>query len=330
MVLTAAAFGETARESEELGHDIYTWFFIEALSKGDRDGDGAVTASEAHDWAREKTYEFTHGAQRPTSDSDILGKDPIVLAGSPTRVGRPVLYSYAASAEGLALLVDGTAKGTLPGGIAVEPGRHQIELKSGASGETVYRGTVSVAAGERAEIARLIPRKLEYGAMAEGGGLLPFSSGARQAYLPLAWEVGGRVMVRNWPLQGLTYQLRVGHLGTKGSQRAFDTDMPFRISGTRGELGVGYTFYFGDVVSVAPGLVLGMLWLDRATDIPGFSSRESLRGSTGAVEVDAEATVWRWIRVGVRLEVGIAKAQLGDSAGPYGFGAASLQIGAVL
>ncbi|MGC4118331.1 MAG: caspase family protein [Myxococcales bacterium] len=134
VVLTAAAFGESAREAEELGHDIYTHFLIDALSHGDRDGDGAVTASEAHDWARERTYRYTQGKQRPTSESDILGKDPIVLAGAPTRPGKPVLYSYAASAEGLSVLVDGAAKGVLPGGVAVEPGRHALELQDGRGG----------------------------------------------------------------------------------------------------------------------------------------------------------------------------------------------------
>lgn len=328
VVLTAAAFGETAREAEELGHDIYTHFLMDALAHGDRDGDGAVTASEAHDWARERTYAYTQGKQRPTSESDILGKDPIVLAGAPTRLGKPVLYSYAASAEGLSVLVDGTAKGTLPGGIAVEPGRHALELRTG--GESLYRGSLTLAEGEHAELSRLIPRKLEVGAMAEGGGLIMFSDAVRGSHLPEAWEVGARVLTRNWPVQGLLAHARVGHLGAAGTEVAFGTELPFRISGTRFEVGAGYAFYLGDSFSVAPGLALGMLWLDKATDVDGYRSRQSLRGSTGAVEVDAEATLWRWLRLGLRAEVGVAKAQLGQDAGPHGFAAASLQLGLVL
>ncbi|HEY3447343.1 MAG TPA: caspase family protein [Myxococcales bacterium] len=332
VVLTAAAFGETAREAEELGHDIYTHFLMDALLHGDRDGDGAVTASEAHDWARERTYAYTQGKQRPTSESDILGKDPIVLAGRPTRVGKPVLYSYAASAEGLSVLVDGTAKGLLPGGVAVEPGRHALELRTG--NEVLYRGNLTLAEGERAELSRLIPRRLEFGAMAEGGGLLMFSGAVRQSFLPASWEVGARILMRNWPVQGLLIHGRVGHLGAQGTEVAFERELPFRISGTRAEIGAGYAFYLGESFSVAPGLAVGMLWLDKATDsedsASAFRSRESLRGATGAVEVDAEATLWRWLRLGLRAEVGIAKAQFGQDAGPHGFGAASLQLGLVL
>lgn len=328
VVLTAAAFGETARESEELGSDIYTHFLMDALAHGDRDGDGAVTASEAHDWARERTYLYTQGRQRPTAESDILGKDPIVLAGSPARVGKPVLYSYAASAEGLSVLVDGTAKGTLPGGVAVEPGRHTLELRTGT--DTLYRGSLTLADGERAELSRLIPRKLEYGVMAEGGGLLAFSGTVRDSYLPAAWEAGARLLVRNWPVQGLLVHARVGHLGAQGKEVAFGEELPFRISGTRAELGVGYAFYLGESFSVAPGLAVGMLWLDKAIDVDGFRARQSLRGATGAVEVDAEATLWRWLRLGLRVEAGMARAQFGQDGGPHGFGAASLQLGVVL
>lgn len=52
---------------------------LEALSAGDRDGDGAVTISEAHDYPRERAWQFTQGQQRPAAESTILGLDPIVL-----------------------------------------------------------------------------------------------------------------------------------------------------------------------------------------------------------------------------------------------------------
>src|SRR5262249_46459206 len=51
IVLAACDWGETAREDEGLENDIYTHFFVEALLKpADRNGDGAVTATEAHDY----------------------------------------------------------------------------------------------------------------------------------------------------------------------------------------------------------------------------------------------------------------------------------------
>src|SRR6266487_3394555 len=78
VVLAASDWGETAREDETLENDIYTHFFVEALRIGaDRNGDGAVTVSEAHDYARRMTYEFTAGRQRPSAETAEVGADPI-------------------------------------------------------------------------------------------------------------------------------------------------------------------------------------------------------------------------------------------------------------
>ena len=88
-VIGASGWGEPAREDPALGHDVYTYYFLEAVRRPyDPDGDGAVTVTEAHDFARRLTYQRSGGAQRPYLRSDILGGDPIVLSGSP---GAPAL-----------------------------------------------------------------------------------------------------------------------------------------------------------------------------------------------------------------------------------------------
>ncbi|MFL5300487.1 MAG: caspase domain-containing protein, partial [Anaeromyxobacteraceae bacterium] len=70
VVLAASDWGETAREDSKLENDIYTHFLVEALKIGyDRNGDGATTVSEAHDYARRMTYEFTAGRQRPSAET---------------------------------------------------------------------------------------------------------------------------------------------------------------------------------------------------------------------------------------------------------------------
>ncbi len=63
MVFAACDWGETAREDEGLKNDIYTHFLIEGLNgSADRNIDGAVTATEAHDYARRRTYALHRGA----------------------------------------------------------------------------------------------------------------------------------------------------------------------------------------------------------------------------------------------------------------------------
>src|SRR5205823_3555630 len=164
------------------------WFLLRSFEEGDRDGDGAVTASEAHDYAREKTYQYTRGQQRPTSESSVLGKDPIVLAGRPVRVGTPVLYSYAPSAEGVAVVVNGVQKGTLPGGIALSPGTYRLRLANAQDGRVLYDGDIDISQGEYRELSSLVPQPLQAAAEIGFGAMFPVNPKARQVLptLPLA------------------------------------------------------------------------------------------------------------------------------------------------
>ncbi len=121
IVVSAAARGEPAREEDALGHDIYTYYLLKGMKEGDTDADGAVTLSEAHDYARDRTYAHTNGLQRPSAETRILGRDPIVLHGTRQRAALPVLYNYDNSAEGIRVVVNDRTKGVLPGGVAMAP-----------------------------------------------------------------------------------------------------------------------------------------------------------------------------------------------------------------
>ena len=156
IVLTASAWGETAREDRTLENDIYTHFLIEAIKGKDRNGDGAVTVTEAHDYAKEQTYYFTKGEQRPSMESVILGSDPIVLSGEVTHAGKPVLYDYSPRYQDLDVVVDGEKKGTLPAGIAVEPGEHRVVLTPQGSAAPIFDENVRVRAGEELSIPLLL------------------------------------------------------------------------------------------------------------------------------------------------------------------------------
>jgi hypothetical protein len=179
VVVAAAAFGEAAREDETLGHDIYTHFLLEGLRKADRNGDGAVTITEAHDYARDRTYRFTSGGQRPTAETRMLGSDPIVLAGRRVSVGKSEIYSYDPAAEGLILEIDGTTKGALPGGLAVAPGSHTLRIKDAVSEATVFEGEVQIRADERVALHDLVATSNPNAVAVHAGVLwLPLDSGA--------------------------------------------------------------------------------------------------------------------------------------------------------
>lgn len=191
VVMTACAFGETARESDSLGHDVYTAGLLSALRHGDRDGDGAVTALEAHDFARESTWTSTDGQQRPTLEAELVGRDPIVLSGEVVRTPAPVVQSYASAAEGLQLRVDGQVKGRLPGGIGVEPGPHHLVVENGFDGRVLFETDIDVKPGERLDVSDVLPRparwELSAGALLEATLVAPV--------VEQVWPLAGGVTV---------------------------------------------------------------------------------------------------------------------------------------
>jgi hypothetical protein len=312
VVLTAAAFGEAAREDESLGHDVYTHFLLEALERGDRDGDGAVTISEAHDYARERTYLFTEGSQRPAAESTILGLDPIVLRGRRQRAGRPVIYSYAPSSEGITVRVGGVAKGVLPGGFAVSEGEQRLELAEAGSGRSLFAGALWLRSGERVELSRLIPPppslELELGV----GLFAPLSRGAR-ATLPTAPMVTLRSRLGNWLYSGFALELGLSLAGNGGQAATFDQPLRFQMLAWHLQLGARRSFALGRGLTLAPIFQVGSLWLSRRFSTPPYSADESLRATTLSPGLDLEVSPTEALRVGLRLEVPLFAAEL---AGP--------------
>ncbi len=190
MVFSASDWGETAREDDGLRNDIYTHFLIEALGgAGDRNEDGAVTATEAHDFARRRTFSFTQGRQRPSAEILEVGADPIILAGEPTRGGRPELYSYSTRLDGFTLKVDGEPRTDLPGGAAVKPGKRNVQLEKG--GVVLLDKELEIAAGQRIELEELIQPTGWRKTVTLGGGMFSFvDEGTRSEVFP-AMGAGG-------------------------------------------------------------------------------------------------------------------------------------------
>jgi hypothetical protein len=175
MVLTACAWGETAREDDKLGHDIYTHYFIEALTGEDTDGDGAVTASEAHAHALSRTYYHSQGRQRPQMESNVLGADPIVLSGRRIYPADPVLFSFLPHLTGMRVKVNGRDKGELPARLVLSPGSHQIEvINGGETGPKLLDRKVEFKPGDRLAVETLIERSQPHWHVSIRGGYQRF------------------------------------------------------------------------------------------------------------------------------------------------------------
>lgn len=237
VVLAASAWGETAREDERLGNDIYTHFLVEALREGaDRNGDGATTVSEAHDYARRMTYEYTNGRQRPTAESSEVGADSIILTGRVQRRGRPELYSYSTRLDGFMIRIDGKPLAELPGGVAVDPGAHRVQVSKGGA-EPLLDAHFELDPGERLDVERLLSRstgRVEVAPRIASVGFLDRRS--RDDVLGPVTAVGATVAIHEWPAPGM--ELRADVATSTGTSR---------ITIPGGPLAVGYDLVTGGV-----------------------------------------------------------------------------------
>lgn len=273
LVLSAADFGQPAREDDRLGHDVYTSFFIEALARGaDANGDGAVSATEAHDFARRRTFEYTEGRQLPTVESAVAGADPILLAGQVTRPGLPVVYSYAAGLDGYEVRVDGRPKGVLPGNVVVEEGARELVLAHGD--REAYRGVVHLAPGERVRAEGLLDALRPHwaaGLRARGFGVLDASL-AGGTLRPVAGTAAS-LRRRDAPLSGVDTLVDVsaayGRQTVVADGRRIDQDVQVW------SLGVGLA-YAGDLgpLRLYGGPHLAWLGLGRTLHLPDLDARQ--------------------------------------------------------
>jgi hypothetical protein len=156
--------GSTSFEDDRLQNSVYTHFLLEGMRKGDMNGDGAVTISEAHNYAIDKTRTYTwehkNYRQVPTTYSKILGLDPIVVSGKPHQPGNPTVFSYASANQGVEVFVDGAYKGMLPKGIQLSPGQRRVVLKH--EGKTIYHTRIDARKGTDymlPDVAQLQPDK---------------------------------------------------------------------------------------------------------------------------------------------------------------------------
>lgn len=152
LVLSAAARGETAREDDQLRSDIYTYYFLEGLKSFDRDQDGAVSALEAHDYAKDRAYARSGGKQRATLEAQEIGKADIVLQGSVKRRALPVLEARGEELAGLMIRIDNGAKGRLPNTVALRPKASTVRLYRATEEKPFVSYKVSAPRGTRIDL----------------------------------------------------------------------------------------------------------------------------------------------------------------------------------
>ncbi len=162
--LYATTRGRPAFEDPNVGHGIYTHYLLQATSwatsAADLDGDGVITAYEAHDYARGRTIEHTDGAQVPEASLRVVGLNDVVLVGDPSardERDRALVFDYGGEHgpyAGATLFIDGRAKGAFPGAVSVAPGSHHVEVRDEA-GKVLLDGYVALSRRQSLSVREL-------------------------------------------------------------------------------------------------------------------------------------------------------------------------------
>jgi hypothetical protein len=165
VVLSASYMDGPAWEDPLLGHEIYTYYFLEALGRPtdddvDLNGDSALSAFEAHGYAAARTVERTGGRQFPSANLDAVGERDVILLGVPRATPkRSVFWSLLGRPRGeepVQIWVDGTQVQPGTAGMVLEPGKHVLETGSVGHRETSRRLAFHVRKGQAVRVRDLV------------------------------------------------------------------------------------------------------------------------------------------------------------------------------
>lgn len=218
-VLMASTMGGVAQETDELRHATYSFYLLKALTDeltlADANQDGAVTAYEAHDYARLHTMEKTKREQIPEGYFRVIGRAEMFLSGKPNperSQDAALVYAYGASRQTNATLeINGRAKGSFPGTVALEPGSHRLTIRDDA-GRVLADNRLRIDKGQAWSLGLLLDELQGYRrffSLNSGGFMQPMGESQ------VLWGTGA-------PRLGLTsgYRVRGGLL--RGLSLSFD------------------------------------------------------------------------------------------------------------
>lgn len=159
IILSASGWREPALEDERLSNDVYTHFLVEGFSQ-DRNQDGAVSITEAHAYAAQKTYDYTQGRQRPSAIMELLGSDPVIVSGAlKKRNHEASLFSLIDRFSKLVVSVDGKDYGSVEKGLSVPEGEVRLTIKDPENHKILADRVVNFQSGREYSIANyLLPR----------------------------------------------------------------------------------------------------------------------------------------------------------------------------
>lgn len=239
--LLAAQLGSNAYEDPQLQHGVYTHFLLDAMTdqrqQADLNNDGALSAWEAHDYARARTVEQAGRlkapdgqglTQQPEAFLHVVGVQDIYLSGEPEsglKSASSLIYSYGTGkgSRGWEVEVDGEQKGAFPKAVSVAPGRHRVKVYD-ENGQVQASGPLTFGQGQIYSVGLLMEELKGYRRVLALRGVGTQQLGGNGSEV---WgdRTGGLTLqsgyrIRGGWLRGLTF---LGEVGWQGGQEPGST-----------------------------------------------------------------------------------------------------------
>jgi len=181
-----------AWEDPQLGHEIYTYYQLEALTHPrdetvDLNGDGALSAFEAHGYASGHTVARTGSRQFPSANLDAVGERDVVLLGEPdAEPRRAVFWAFLGQMRGadpVEVWIDGQRVEPGTSARVLDPGKHLLETGTAGYRERSRRLSFRVRSGQSVDVSDLVARSEDQW-LGAGLGLLflPGADGYNQEF----------------------------------------------------------------------------------------------------------------------------------------------------
>ena len=309
-IITSAAAGEDAQESERLAGSFFTHHLVSGLlGAADVSGDRRVTLGEIYEYAYHETIRSTSRApivQHPTYDFQIRGRQDVVLTEL-DRKGRQ-MAELVLRDGGHYVLFQGRSDGAVMAEFTVEPGQ-AVAIQAGrylvrqrGSG-AVYEAVIALKPGARETVERDQMERVPYGRMVRKGlgaqrpaalGVL-VGAGASGPIAPGTGVMPLGLVGLQLDLEPLTLQARVRY-GANQSANGF-TETAQQLVG--GELTL-LKLYDVRAWAVGFGARAGADWIGQRFETPGEAAPRSAWTGGGGLVLHAAWAPLPWLALTVQ------------------------------
>ncbi len=312
IILAASAWGEEAIESARHNNSLYTHYLIEGF-QFDLNQDGAISITEAHNYASRKVIEESQGRQHPTARIEVVGADPIIVRGEKKK-GNPLLFAYEQMMRKLKVELNGQELAELKkGGASVPAGSYRLSIRD-QEGKLLMVKDIKLEEGREYSLTRFLEYKPESAVRIGPAQLWLLDRDLKQKLgndplpgLQLSWTQDHVIGPWNGELAlfraekkdridsaGLSVKqsLRWTELNTQLTQSWTGSD--FRVSGMKRD-----PDYY---ISVGAGT--GLLYLERQVDDAAYLDRDQtlLRPLLGLSTEAGWDNIERNLRLGVKID----------------------------